>query len=66
MTRPIKVILFDIEPQDYELACRAVKFQLVRVDGGKSSIMRYEINGGEFKTFYVKLNKNSLTVRKCC
>lgn len=64
MTRSIKVILFDIEPQDYELACRAVRFQLVRVDGGKSSIMQYEING-ECKTFYVKLNKNSVTVRKC-
>lgn len=64
MTRPIKVIIFDIEPQDYEIACRAVKFQLVRVDGGKSSIMQYEING-EYKTFYVKLNKNSVTVRKC-
>lgn len=65
MTRPIKVILFNIEPQDYELACRAVKFQLVRVDGGKSSIMQYKINS-ECKTFYVKLNKNSLTVKKCC
>lgn len=63
MTRPIKVILLDIEPESFTLACRAAKYQIERKDGGKSSIMQY---GDDPKlTFYVKRNKSSITVRKC-
>lgn len=58
----MKIILVDIEPEDYILACRAAKYQLQRTDGGKDAILQY---GDRKLTFYVKRNKASITVRKC-
>lgn len=58
-----KIIFLNIDPDDFVLACRAAKYQLARTDGGRSSIIAY--GEDEKKTFYVKCNKDSITVRPC-
>lgn len=59
-----KIIFLNIDPEDFILASRAAKYQLARTDGGKSSILIYgDIDNS--KTFYVKENKASITVRPC-
>lgn len=58
-----KIIFLNIDPDDFILASRAVKYQLARTDGGNSSIVAY--GNDEKKTFYVKRNKASVTVRPC-
>lgn len=54
-----RVIFRDINPEDFILATRAVKYLLARFQ--QDAILSYE-NG---KNFYVRRNKASITVRPC-
>lgn len=59
MNKRNRVILRDIEPDDFVLALRAVKFLMGQFR--QDAILSYE-NG---KKFYVRRNKASITVRPC-
>lgn len=67
MTRPVKVILLGIDPDHYAVACQAVRMELARTDGGKSSIRVFRDGDERDKEYalHVKRNKSSITVRKC-
>jgi len=56
----LKIILKDVEPDDFILATRAAKWLLERFQ--KDAVIAYG-EGGETKDFYVCRNKRSITVR---
>jgi hypothetical protein len=57
-----RVILLDIEPDDYLLAVRAVR-RLIDRPESKEAVVGYDgYHGGDF---YVRRNKASITVRQC-
>ena len=58
----MRVILRDIEPDDFLLAIRAVKYLMSVFQ--KDAILAYGENGNT-KDFYVCRNKASITVRPC-
>lgn len=55
----MRIILRDVEPDDYILAVRAVK--ALRSQFRKDAVVSY----GDDKDFYVRRNKTSITVRPC-
>ena len=58
----MKIILKDLDPDDYILAVRAAKYLLS--GSSKDAILCYG-EGTKTKDFYAKRNKASITVRPC-
>jgi hypothetical protein len=58
----MRVIIRDVEPEDFILAIRAVRWLMERVT--KDAIMSYG-EDGKARDFYVRRNKSSITVRPC-
>lgn len=58
----MKIILKDMEPDDFILGVRAAKYLLERFK--KDALLSYG-EGKAMKDFYVKRNKSSITVRLC-
>jgi hypothetical protein len=58
----MKIIIRDVEPDDYILAVRAVRWLLGRFQ--KDAVISYgESADHDAKDFYVRRNKSSITVR---
>lgn len=60
----MRVILKDIDPDDFILATRAVKWLLAQPLSQKDGILAYGDEPKQ-KIFYVCRNKASITVRPC-
>ena len=58
----IKIILKDMEPDDFILGVRAARYLLERFK--KDAVVSYG-EGNAMKDFYAKRNKSSITVRPC-
>jgi hypothetical protein len=58
------VIFRDVQIGDMILAIRAAKWLLAQDLGQKDAILAYG-KGDDEKSFYVKRNKSSITVRSC-
>jgi hypothetical protein len=58
----MKIILKDMEPDDWILGVRAAKWLKERFQ--KDAVISYG-EGVQSKDFYVKRNKTSITVRPC-
>lgn len=66
-TMPTRVILKDIEPDDFILAIRAARWMLVEIEEDvfrKDAILSYG-EDSKRRNFYVCRNKASVTVRPC-
>jgi hypothetical protein len=57
----MKIILKDMDPEDFILGVRAAKYLLERFR--KDAILSY--GESNTKDFYAKRNKSSITVRPC-
>ncbi len=62
MKMKMKIILKDMDPDDYLLGARAARYLLERFR--KDAIVSYG-EGAAMKDFYAKRNKSSITVRPC-
>jgi len=61
----MKIIIKDVNPDDWILAIRAARW-LLDLPDTKDSILAYgEGLDEQLKHFYVKRNKTSITVRPC-
>lgn len=60
--RAVRVILADVEPDDFVLAVRAAKWLMGQFR--KDAVLAYG-EGDKTKDFYVRRNKASITVRPC-
>jgi hypothetical protein len=58
-----KIILKDVDPDDWVLAIRAAKWLMGQFQ--KDAILAYGESDDALKHFYVKRNKASITVRPC-
>ena len=61
-----KVILLNLDPNDYILACRVVKWMVKQPPNIKDGILDFDDHSAPMAkhTFYVRRNKASITVRK--
>jgi hypothetical protein len=60
----MKIILKDIEPDDWIIGIRAAKW-LMGKPLQKDAILCFDISKNNTKDFYIKRNKASITVRPC-
>lgn len=58
-----RIILKDIDPDDWILGLRAAKWLLGQFQ--KDAILSYGDSDNKLKHFYVRRNKASITVRPC-
>jgi len=64
MTARTKVILKDVDPDEFGLAIRAARWLLREPDSQRDAILAYG-DGNAQRHFYVCRNKSSITVRPC-
>lgn len=58
----MRIILRDVDPEDFILAIRAVKSLMARSE--QDAVILFG-EGAKTKDFYVRRNKASITVRPC-
>jgi hypothetical protein len=59
---PSRVILIDVDPDDFALAARTVKWMEKQAPSQKDGILAF--GDGSTVDFYIRRNKKSLTVRR--